>query len=188
MPDKIGPTFRDLIAHEDEEFIKAAYRAILGRPPAPREGPLTELRGGMRKSSILRALSNSEEGRARNARIPGLRIHSAIEAAQSIPIVGHVAALFFDLLNFPALAGQIVATHRLVRQIHADIEALRHINESPPDTRGLEDRVAAMTMEMACLLDVKHQRLQAQMAEMSETLAEIKASLADAAPPTASTE
>ncbi|MDQ6699447.1 MAG: hypothetical protein M3Z36_04610 [Acidobacteriota bacterium] len=178
MPDKIGPTFRDLIAHEDEAFIQAAYRAILGRTPLPSEGPLEELRRGTRKSSILRALRNSEEGRARKARIPGLRLHSVIEAARTLPVVGYAAALIFDLLNFPALVTQVVSTNRLSRQLQKQIEALGGKDRSLSDSSKLEDRVAVMTMELACLVDVKHQRLQSQISEIAEILDEIKVSLA----------
>lgn len=177
MPDPLGPTFHDLIAHEDEEFIRAAYRAILGRTPGIDEGPLEELRRGARKSSILRALRNSEEGRARKARIAGLKLHSAIEAARTLPVIGHVAALIFDLLNFPALAEQIVATHRLAGRIHSELETLGRKDESPSDSSQLEDRMAVMSMELACLVDVKHQRLQSQVSEIAEMLNEIKVSL-----------
>ena len=180
MPAKIGPTFRDLIAHEDEDFLQAAYRAILGRAPTPSEGPLEELRGGARKSAILRGLRNSEEGRARKSRIPGLRLHSAIEAARSLPVIGHIAALFLDLLNLPALATQIASTNRLSLRLHAQSDALGRKDAPLSNPSKLEDRVAAMTIELACLVDVKHQRLQSQISEITEVLNEIKASLAGA--------
>jgi hypothetical protein len=59
----------------DEAFVTGAYMAILGRPPdaSGLENYLTQVRTGVAKRQILRAISDSPEGRLRCAELSDLR-------------------------------------------------------------------------------------------------------------------
>src|ERR1700733_7536477 len=59
----------------DEEFVKAAYEAILGRmvDPGGLDTYVGQLRAGTRKEQIIAELAQSPEGSLRSIELPGLR-------------------------------------------------------------------------------------------------------------------
>jgi hypothetical protein len=69
-----GAPLRALLAEEGDEFIEAAYLALLNRGPDAVGGPsyLRALRGGSPKLAILYELYSSEESRRLGVELPGL--------------------------------------------------------------------------------------------------------------------
>jgi FkbM family methyltransferase len=72
------PTARaldELLALEGQAFVDHAYATLLQRAPDPSGSSfyLAELGRGVPKADILRALANSDEGRACKVELPGLR-------------------------------------------------------------------------------------------------------------------
>lgn len=69
-----GPDLRALLAEEGDEFIDAAYLALLNRTPDAVGGPgyLRALRGGSSKLAILYELYSSGESRRLVVELPGL--------------------------------------------------------------------------------------------------------------------
>lgn len=78
-------TLDDLLSRHGEDFLRCAYRTVLGRAPDP-EGMtyyLARLYGGRGKVEILSQLALSAEGRNRSEGLPGLaRLVSAHQKSQ----------------------------------------------------------------------------------------------------------
>ncbi|MFJ1253067.1 glycoside hydrolase family 99-like domain-containing protein [Cupriavidus sp. CuC1] len=88
--DNATVTLAELLYYHDERFIQGAYQAILGRAP-DMEGMhyyLARIRSGIGKIEILSQLYNSEEGRARKPKIPGLRKAFVRHNRLRTPIIG----------------------------------------------------------------------------------------------------
>ncbi len=69
-----GAALRELLLEEGDDFIEAAYLALLHRKPDARGGPayLRALRNGTPKLAILYELHASDESRRIGAEVPGL--------------------------------------------------------------------------------------------------------------------
>ena len=89
---------RALMRLDGPEFIRKAYLKLLGRRPDPGGAAffLARLRGGWAdKVGVLQALRYSEEGYARNARIPGLKLAILCRNLFSAPDI-----LLTDLIRY----------------------------------------------------------------------------------------
>lgn len=86
------------------EFIDAAYRALLFRPPEAgiMEKRLADLLTGRRtRWEILLEICLSGEGRGKGARIRGVYLAGAASLAYRIPLLGAVLAMIAWLLRLP---------------------------------------------------------------------------------------
>jgi hypothetical protein len=107
---------RDLLIHQDETFVRNAYRAVLRREPDAKglRGMLDRLReGALSKVEILGNLRFSAEGRRIGVAIPGLLWPWLLQTAARIPVLGLL----------PALASVLLRPDRIVRR-------LRHLEAS----------------------------------------------------------
>ncbi|WEJ58126.1 methyltransferase domain-containing protein [Devosia sp. FJ2-5-3] len=94
-------TIEQFAALDDEDFLRNAYRVILGREidgvglgtrlPALRNGQTTVVR-------ILFSLTRSAEGRARGIKIRGLLPAAILDRASSLPVVGRIVEPFQRLI------------------------------------------------------------------------------------------
>jgi Domain of unknown function (DUF4214) len=68
-------SLEEILELHDEAFVKAAYRAILGRVPDPSglENYLSQVRAGVNKAQILRELAQSPEGVATTRGLRGMQ-------------------------------------------------------------------------------------------------------------------
>ncbi len=125
----------DILARQDREFIEFAYAELLGRPPDPTGSDhyLRRLRGGAAKLRILGEIATSPEGRARRARIPGLRSAVAMHRMASLPLLGPLFGLVLGVEGDSAAERQVRA---LEQQFHVAIGTLESA------VRGLENAVA----------------------------------------------
>jgi SAM-dependent methyltransferase len=111
-PTDLSPPFKrkpsyslaDFLNYHDEDFLRNAYRGILGREPDA-EGfhhYLERLRSGsLSKVDILGRLRYSPEGRALKARIVGLSIPFAFRTLGRVPLVGYGIRWVDSILRLP---------------------------------------------------------------------------------------
>jgi SAM-dependent methyltransferase len=95
--------FRDFLAYDDVDFVRAAYQAILKRE-ADEEGLrcyLAMLQDGASKAEILHRVCQSPEGRQRDVRIGGLRLPYALDSISRLPFIGRVIAIAVAIWNLP---------------------------------------------------------------------------------------
>jgi hypothetical protein len=144
----------DLLAYEDELFLKHAYRTVLHRLPEPEglEFWLFKLReAGWPKIEILWSIRSSKEGRIHNTQLPGLKTRYALHAAKRflvrIPFLGWLLRLGLNILRLPRIHETVSRLERrrlagMTRQEHEgdireDLDRLgRRVDE-------LEERIAA---------------------------------------------
>ena len=109
---------KDLLEYHDRDFIHAAYRTLMHRPP-DEEGFVTylgHLRDGMPEIEILSAMRDSPEGRAVGAAVAGLSLQCAILKISRWPLIGPFVRVVIALWNLPeaesrrrTLEGQIMS-------------------------------------------------------------------------------
>jgi 2-polyprenyl-3-methyl-5-hydroxy-6-metoxy-1,4-benzoquinol methylase len=179
---------RDLLQYNDRDFIHAAYRALMRRPPDA-EGLanyLGHLRLGMAKIEVLETLRDSPEGRRVAARVAGLSLRSSLLKIYRWPLIGPLirfANTLFSLSEVQrsqnALQGQIIARmeegqlnardaqlvlHSALRELQGAHVALLDYAASKPDQhliREVDTRVAQSIDGLAALqksLEVKASR------------------------------
>lgn len=70
----VARSIEDLLAHEGPEFIRQAYRTLLGREADPGGfvAYLNRLSDGLDRQQVIAELSQSDEGRRFAARVPGV--------------------------------------------------------------------------------------------------------------------
>lgn len=97
-----GIHWKELAANDGAAFVKAAYRAILGRE-ADAEG-LTcyraMLRDGASKVEIIGRICQSPEAKQRNASVVGLALPYSVDKVRRWPILGRLVSLVAALWNF----------------------------------------------------------------------------------------
>lgn len=111
----------------DENFIDAAYQAILNRT-ADEIGKryyLSRLRAGTSKCTILNDLLRSDEAKKLDVKIVGLQRAIHIEKIYSIPFLGSILLAIFFLSNLKRHLTNLRAlenhTIRLAEEVHKSI-------------------------------------------------------------------
>jgi SAM-dependent methyltransferase/predicted nucleic acid-binding Zn-ribbon protein len=150
------------------EFAIAAYEAIMGRPPTPRESDdvVAAMLRGDSPTWILGALRYGAEGSRHGAEIPGLRVRYLAQRTWRIPAIGPILQWFASLLRLPAS----LRYFRAVRQHDAltQEQARRSLATNIDDlARRCEEMVAARTNDAALLAKLE--------ATIRESLASIDA-------------
>jgi SAM-dependent methyltransferase len=96
----------DLLKYHDRDFVRYAYRAILKREP-DEAGFLHNLgllqSGAFNKIDILASLRYSDEGKANNVTINGLRLPATIRTLERIPIFGYLLQLLLAFVRLPSM-------------------------------------------------------------------------------------
>jgi SAM-dependent methyltransferase len=120
-----GYTVHDFLQYHDAEFLKCAYRGILGRTPDPSgyETYLSALRTAcMTRVEVLGRLRYSTEGRDRNVRVRGLLPRLLIDSSFRVPVLGYVGRLVSGILRLPALIRNL---QQLDNTLHGQLSAIR---------------------------------------------------------------
>jgi len=93
----------DLLGYYDDTFIRAAYLAVLKREPdaAGFDQHLRDLRAGVSKVEILKALLRTPEGRAAGADIEGLRVRPILDGLARWPLLGRFVRTAIAVWNLP---------------------------------------------------------------------------------------
>lgn len=145
---KLVPEFRrhandtyhvnDLLKYHDRDFVRNAYRVILNRDP-DEAGFLHQLEllqsGAFNKIDILASLRYSDEGKANDVNIRGLRFPSTIRSLERVPIFGYVLQLGLALVRLPVMVrsqrefqGYIVAQQLAISDYVNDVNNNRRIS------------------------------------------------------------
>lgn len=119
-------TASQLLSLGHVEFIVYGYRLLLHREPDPEgmEYYLTSLRSGaVSKAQILSSIIRSQEGKRVGARLPGLKIHLALDMMKRLPIAGPVASWLSALL---LLEGQSKFTNAAIEGMYRRLAAMEN--------------------------------------------------------------
>jgi len=137
IPRKVEYAVNEFLNYHDEDFVRNAYRGMLGREPDA-EGArrfLVMLRtGDFAKVEILGRIRFSPEGRAAAVRVTGLLVPFALRTLRRIPVLGHGLGIIQYILRLPNIVRNherleaVVFLHQLemrrgVNAIDAEIEA-----------------------------------------------------------------
>ena len=180
LPARDSYSLAELTAFSDAEFVDAAYRALLHRPPDPPGGEywLRALRSGvLSKVEVLAALCRSDEGMSKSARVEGLMWRYLIRRARRLPVVGPLIAWIVAFLRLPTLQGRL----ELIEVLRANESQTlgRQINALAGEVEGELSGVSARMREQERLIaervaqDVEH------VAELARLRAEFQADMKD---------
>jgi len=177
----------DLLAFNDETFVRNAYRAILKREPDDSGFAkyLETLRNGRRsKVDILSSMRFSPEGRLRDVRVKGLKRTPLVRRVYSVPLLGYLIELLVGIIRLPVLlkdqrrieAHLAARDERLAEQISvrdanfsgrldeiaANLESAANLSEQ------LVKAVAELSESHKRVSDLHHQQLKALIREQHE--------------------
>jgi hypothetical protein len=189
----------DLLAYNDYDFIRNAYRAILRRE-VDSNGLDTQLRsllaGAASKVEILWTLSRSYEGQLHKVRIRGLALQVLLRRLRRIPVLGRILGILQYVIQLPVLVANIerheILLHHRERELRgatqAAIDSLLALAmqlDRDKLSRGvgivLSGRVAAQRVELARIVGLLHDAAtRADSREVAEAVAEAIAALAPA--------
>ena len=96
----------DLLRFHGEDFVRQAYRTLLGRDPdaAGMAHHLEQLASGrFNKLDVLASLHSSPEGRASHVRLTGLALPMTVRRLGRIPVVGYLVRLAVGVARLPRL-------------------------------------------------------------------------------------
>jgi len=99
----------ELLALQDEAFVKAAYCHVLARVPDP-EGLkhyLARFRGGESKLGILASMRYSAEGRNKKLTLPGLERSLKPLRWQYLPVIGRIFRVIYNSMANTGLQRQL---------------------------------------------------------------------------------
>ncbi len=177
----------DLLAFNDETFVRNAYRAILKREPddAGFAKYLESLRDGRHsKVDILSSMRFSPEGHLRDVKVNGLKRSPLVRRVYNVPLLGYLIELLVGIIRLPALmkdqrrleAHLAARDERLAEQISirdthfsgrlgeitANLESAANLSER------LVTAVADLSESHKKVSDLHHQQLKAIIREQHE--------------------
>ena len=183
LPAKSAYRVGDFLAYHDEDFIRTAYRALLGREPDA-EGAsryLARIRSGdLARIEVLGRIRYSAEGKAARMRVDGLAVPFALRTARRIPVVGRLLGIVQYLWRLPDLA----RNHEMLESaVFANRHAMRaRINASLAEIeQALGDARAASAqslLEVVSRIDADAGRLAVRVDGLARSKAE-QSALAD---------
>ena len=103
----------------DEDFVVAAYRAILRRDPDPigMKYYLSRVRRGVSKVQILNQLMKSDESKAINTKVFGLDEAILFDHVSDIPIFGRIFFALLFLINIKSHLSDLRALENHVARL-----------------------------------------------------------------------
>jgi SAM-dependent methyltransferase len=124
----------ELLAYVDFDFVRNAYRALLGREP-DEEGlghQLLALRSGrISKLDLLRAFHESGEGRNKNVKVRGLGLATLAFRWRDKPVLGHALRLLERLVGVATILANLerheTVLHQRVQAMHRSQEAMARV-------------------------------------------------------------
>lgn len=161
----------DFACPDPREFVDAAYRAILGRPPTAAEARTTveSLLTGTTRTYFLGRLRYGPEGEALHVEIAGLRPRYLAQRLARIPVLGAVVEWAVAVLRLPrtlryvrgAVESQAVHRALLEQRIcetddrsHARFDA--HTRQFAELVPAIEQRIGALEPRLDALTSQAH--------------------------------
>ncbi len=136
-------TVQTLLALGDEDFVRQAYRLVLGREadPGGLENYLNSVRSGADKAALVAQLALSDEGLQRHATVPGLDALVDAHRIHPVPITQRVLRRLLRPLRGPS-------PEPLERALRAIDNRLYRMEQTLAEQR---DGVAALAVQLAQL-------------------------------------
>ena len=167
IPRKGEYTVRDFLDYYDEDFVRNAYRGVLGREPDA-EGArryLGMLRAGdVAKVEILGRIRFSPEGRAAGVRVTGLLVPFGVRTLRRIPVLGYILGIIQHVLQLP----NIVRSHERTAGLAAQFT--QYLETTEGKITGLERATSVSLDKAAEQLESVTAGLAAQFTQCLETL------------------
>jgi SAM-dependent methyltransferase len=139
----------ELLAFNDVDFVRSAYRALLRREPdvAGSNGLLVALYAGeLSKVEILGVLHESQEGRNAAVRVHGLANAVRVRRLRRIPILGRVIGIVQYILRLPMvvrnLERQEVLMFQRDREVRVAVSELAACVERASNSLSMQTRIA----------------------------------------------
>lgn len=137
----------DLLKYQDRDFVRNAYRAILNREPEE-AGFLYNLgllqSGVFNKIDILSSLRYSDEGKANDVRIDGLKFPATIRSLERIPVFGYLLQVLLAVVRLPHMIrsqrqfqGYVVAQQFAIADYVNDLN--KYVNDYLTERQRLEE-------------------------------------------------
>ena len=140
----------EFLAYQDEEFVRNAYRGILGREPDAQglSDYLAALRSGkFVKVEILGRLRFSREGRRAKVTVRKLVLPFAMRTVRHVPVLGRIIGIAQYLIRLP----EIARTHEKFEAayFHRETEVRRQLNTALGEIEISLRQTALSTMSAA---------------------------------------
>lgn len=113
----------ELLALEDQDFVRAAYVTLLGRP-ADQEGfwfYTQLLRAGERKAAIIARLARSAEAQSSGTDLPRLKSYVRAYQLSNMPVIGWLFSMSRQSEGNSRTDRQLRKIERAVTCLHQDI-------------------------------------------------------------------
>ncbi|HLX29238.1 MAG TPA: methyltransferase domain-containing protein [Casimicrobiaceae bacterium] len=168
---KDGYRLDDFLAYHDADFVRNAYRALLGREPDPEGGTryLAKIRSGqLSRVEVLGRIRYSPEGKASRVRVDGLAIPFALRTARRVPVLGRLLGIAQYAWRLPDIA----RNHEMLEAAMFEQRAAMRdrINEIVAGIeRALTDAKAVQSQQL--------ETLAARQAQLQATLADARSAI-----------
>lgn len=119
---------KKLLRLEDEAFVDAVFRAVLGRTPDPNEAAYHRDRlrdGRLRKLGLIEELHGTKEGRKHGAVIKGLGPRRLASWIARIPVLGPVLMVLGSWARLPRLANNVRRIRHQTEQLNRTVDLLQ---------------------------------------------------------------
>jgi O-antigen chain-terminating methyltransferase len=178
----------DLLRANDDEFVRGAYRSLLGRAPADSE--LSVWRGvlmrGATKTEVVAAIRMSAEGRARGVEVEGIS-GTWQRRLLDVPILGYAMRWCMHLAMLPDLARRLDAAQGTIARHDERVRDLSSAIDDEHEGRAAVEaavsaRLDALVGELRRLESAKAERsqvdaLDARASALADWLARIDGAL-----------
>jgi SAM-dependent methyltransferase len=164
----------DFLGYHDDEFVRNAYRALLGREPDA-EGAsryLAKLRSGeLSKIEVLGRIRLSPEGKAAAVTVDGLLVPFGMRTARRIPLIGRLLGIIQYLWRLPDLARhhEMLESALFANRSEARVKLngiVAEIEQALVDVRNaLTSRIEATVTETRSIRDALTSRIDATVIE-----------------------
>ena len=129
LPTRARYSLDEFLAYQDEDFVRNAYRGLLGREPDLQglNDYLGALRSGtLGKTEILGRIRYSPEGRRRGTPVRGLAVPFSVRMLRRVPVAGRFIAIVQYVWRLPVIARNHERLETAV--FHHEAELKRQIN------------------------------------------------------------
>ncbi|HJU21858.1 MAG TPA: methyltransferase domain-containing protein [Casimicrobiaceae bacterium] len=161
----------DFLAYHDADFVRNAYRALLGREPDPEGGAryLAKIRSGqLSRVEVLGRIRYSPEGKASRVRVDGLFVPFALRTARRVPVLGRLLGIAQYVWRLPDIA----RNHEMLEAAMFEQRAAMRdrINEVVAGIEHAIEQVKATEAERFSALGSRDTDLQARILDVRSEL------------------
>ncbi|HTL32067.1 MAG TPA: DUF4214 domain-containing protein, partial [Kofleriaceae bacterium] len=123
------PSFENLLRHDGEAFVRAAYERLLRRSPSADEVRSWLVRlcdGSLTKREVLTAIRASPEGRAQAIALPGLVSSRFAMLIRRAPVIGYAVRWLEQAARLPRTAQRMSACETAIAVLRDEQAAIAH--------------------------------------------------------------